>query len=1240
MMMENVHHGTVKLTILVTIVSCCFGLSNAAVYYVKPNENTTCSHIRYECHTLSYYLNVGSYFRSNTTMVFLQGTHSANRSAIIEQVSSLTLVGESGSPEDEEPSAKIKCTQESVGFEFINVIDLHIENLTFSECGQALPKSESHTHSRAAVRLKTVTNLSLFGISVSKSKGYGIYADQILGSSYIQDSTFIQNNGSDMYQGGNAILFYSHCPNTRKTNSLHIEGSRFLSGHNPHHGSLAAGLTLFIECTNVRVTLNNVTFQGNEAFDGGNLAIIYHNVTHNFVYPVIVNNSQIENGRGHLGGGMFVTFHEEPAKSTISCSTLEATNTIMHISNTNFSENHAVSAGGGMYLRLQESPSVFCNTREIKIENCTFERNTLAHKSHGGVAVHTITMEVPSFLRHGMPQFETTFALCKFFQNLLHKNAYNASGSGAVFTIGSPNTNFIDCILENNSCTAISSIKSNLIFEGNNTIRYNNGSSGGGLVLCQDSFMFLKPHSIVTFDSNKADHVGGAIYIEKECLQSKPACFFQPHTDIIVQPHLLNTTRVRLLNNQAKYAGTAIYGGSVDYCYFFRLLSDIIHQDSAKVFDEVFDQSNSSSFISSDPYDVCLCNITTNMPICNTINVGRAPFPGQNFTVTVAIAGQRAGTVPGVVLARVAANTKGNPTLGNLQNSQTISTTSCTNLSYAVFSNQTSESVILTVQQSEISSVIPHYHRLLHLTVSLLPCPIGFQLRKDVPVFCDCHPMLAKLGFICHINNQTIQRPPREWVGYYNRSSENGTTETVILNGKCPFDFCKSYKVDLTSSNVTLTGDEQCAFHRTGVLCGACTHGLSIVLGNSKCLPCSNVYLLLLIPFALAGLFLVIFLIACNLTVSEGTMSGLIFYANIVQVNRTTFFPDNDANSLTVFIAWLNLDLGIQTCFYNGMNAYTKAWLQFVFPIYIWLIAGLIILLSRRYNLVARLMGKNAVKVLATLFLLSFAKLQRAIISAFSFTLLTPSVGKDKYVWLLDGKVTYLKGIHITFFVTALIASLLLLLYTGMLLFIQCLQRSNFRVLATVKRLKPLFDAYTGPFKDNCGFWTGLLLLIRSILLVIFAVNVLGENSLNLLTIAIASLLILAVAWAFHSVYKKQYLNVLESFFFLNLGILSSGVCYAKIIGWSTKPVTFTSVGITFLVLIAILLFHTYKQVASSKKWRRFLAWLAKKKISQTVIEPVDQGDLYEEESDNEQLPPVVRFNEYREPLLSSHAAD
>ena len=78
------------------------------------------------------------------------------------------------------------------------------------------------------------------------------------------------------------------------------------------------------------------------------------------------------------------------------------------------------------------------------------------------------------------------------------------------------------------------------------------------------------------------------------------------------------------------------------------------------------------------------------------------------------------------------------------------------------------------------------------------------------------------------------------------------------------------------------------------------------------------------VPFALMGVALVILLFVCKLTVATGTLSGLVFYANIVGVNRTIFLPVESTDPLLVFIAWLNLDFGIETCFYDGMDAYSK----------------------------------------------------------------------------------------------------------------------------------------------------------------------------------------------------------------------------------------------------------------------------------------------------------------------------
>lgn len=138
------------------------------------------------------------------------------------------------------------------------------------------------------------------------------------------------------------------------------------------------------------------------------------------------------------------------------------------------------------------------------------------------------------------------------------------------------------------------------------------------------------------------------------------------------------------------------------------------------------------------------------------------------------------------------------------------------------------------------------------------------------------------------------------------------------------------------------------------MLCGGCQQGFSLSLGNSQCLKCSNLYLLLMIAFLVAGILFVAFLTVFNLTVADGTLGVLIYYANIVQVNSSIFFPSGKTTVLTIFIAWHNLDLGIQTCFSDGLDMYryVKAWLHFIFPIYVWVLV-IVIIVSSHYSTIA-----------------------------------------------------------------------------------------------------------------------------------------------------------------------------------------------------------------------------------------------------------------------------------------------
>ena len=92
----------------------------------------------------------------------------------------------------------------------------------------------------------------------------------------------------------------------------------------------------------------------------------------------------------------------------------------------------------------------------------------------------------------------------------------------------------------------------------------------------------------------------------------------------------------------------------------------------------------------------------------------------------------------------------------------------------------------------------------------------------------------------------------------------------------------------------------QCAYNHAGVLCGACQEHLSLSLGSSRCLSCHShrpvVLVVILLAAIIAGILLVIALLALNMTVAVGLINNfiIIFYANIVAANSAVFFPSSE----------------------------------------------------------------------------------------------------------------------------------------------------------------------------------------------------------------------------------------------------------------------------------------------------------------------------------------------------------
>ena len=354
--------------------------------------------------------------------------------------------------------------------------------------------------------------------------------------------------------------------------------------------------------------------------------------------------------------------------------------------------------------------------------------------------------------------------------------------------------------------------------------------------------------------------------------------------------------------------------------------------------------------------------------------------------------------------------------------------------------------------------------------------------------------------------------------------------------------------------------------------------------------------ILWLVPlFAVMGLILVLSMLFLDLTVSIGLINGLIFYANILSISGWT----NNYNCsihpiLSVFISWVNLDFGIETCFFSGMDMYQKTWLQFAFPLYIWLLVGLIIVLSHYSTRVMRLLGRKVIPVLATLFLLSYIKILRIVITVFTFSEVLKGDADNRSdklvpckVWIHDGNVDYLRGKHVPLFIVALLFLVVLFLpYTLILTFGQCLRslprRKGLTLLHSTAFIS-IMDAYHAPFNRKHRYWTGLLLLIRCILLVVYIATYFKNNPIDTSIILIITMGLIILKASFKErVYQKLLMNIIENIFLLNLGILAATAYYFndedmdELKNLNVCHSLTASISVAFVTFLAIVACHIY----------------------------------------------------------------
>ena len=505
------------------------------------------------------------------------------------------------------------------------------------------------------------------------------------------------------------------------------------------------------------------------------------------------------------------------------------------------------------------------------------------------------------------------------------------------------------------------------------TFHSNQAKHGGAFFLSTNTrvYTLLIASSVhqIHFIENTADY-GGALYVEDQTntglcnSSSSTECFFQilalypDNLEYVVQQQI---EALNFSQNSATYVGDAIFGGLLDRCTVSQLnplRQQGIVQQGLEFIQSVSNIDN-IDLIVSHPVRLCFC--IENHPNCSNTPLPTYVRKGETFKLSIVAVDQVNHTLESNVTAFISSPDGG---LKEGQQQQSVGT-NCTDVTYNVITPHDSEELLLNA----VGPCGDAYasQRRVQLVFINCTCPIGFQTRANVESNCECECHSNITDYIrletCNSSTESFETKLNAWISYTNITGQN--VYYLLTHSNCPYDFCKSETEQVVISLNNLNDiNRQCDLNRAGVLCGVCQSGYSVSFGSSRCIKCGKhwfIALLGLIVLAIiAGIALVGILLFLNVTVAIGTINGILFYANIINGNASIFFNDLPIPSFpSVFIAWLNLNIGFDVCLFDGMDTFAKTLLQLFFPAYLNLLVFTVIVVSKYSQRFSNMIGKK-----------------------------------------------------------------------------------------------------------------------------------------------------------------------------------------------------------------------------------------------------------------------------------------
>ena len=1145
-------HGLCAVLILILLVHCdsyrhCLQFVSGNTVFINNDSNCSLEYFLCQKGFLSH-----TYIRTLNLSSQHHHTISSGPYCLLENLTNITIQSDNSSQ-----SVLVICSIPWRGFGFFNFSNLQLIGLTFHQCGGEIYLTDAARrytnesryyfgpHQKAVLLISYSNDTVLESVSIKGPyAGFGIVLINLVGLTKAKDID-ISNNvpyHSNVCLGSGLVII-----STDKQSVVHQVGfygeNKIYSNYNCHLSSTpfrthfhlpkqsivsAVGITVVIATNNAYITFSDVTIFNNTSYDLPIVFIIFHS-TRSSVFLNTLNFTQNKAAIGSLdSSGVYIltfTMHMVVNTTNRPANQVRITSSTFH-NNTNT-----------QVVFVEAFLPNYCGLR-IYFTSAIFALNRVSSKGACIYGVHNDFVLV----RSGFLSF--------YIEDTVVKDCHRPY-KGEIGQVSALKFVNIEGVLirgshfSNNIGTAIECYNSMLTLANINTFINNTGFSGGGISLRAFSLLYIYDDIVqVTFINNTAVAYGGGIYSEYLGINR---CFFD-------ESFVHQRRNITLVNNVALLSGNAVYADSLFGC------------NSTTVMTIFHPIPNNNFALVSKPAYIYECSIAAS----NAAYVNVTMYPGEQITIGLSAYDAARNPVYADAFVKLGIRSW---SLEEGEYVRRLYPGICNKIHIKLAVNNGIDRPVHQTVKLYTSSQACFY-----INVKMTPCPVGLDINSNG--FCSCNKFLHSISehfkSIITCTGTNISLPNNAWFG-------------VSLTNKQAFSFvCHHGYCSLTAVYDALNTDSLCLYERTGITCGACRNEFSTVFGSDECLVCSNIWLITIVGYAIAGLLIVLILFLLKMTVSNGILGGLVFFANMCIVNEHDQILSHSVYTypFSIALSFLNLNLGFRLCFYDGMTTVMKVGLQFAFPIYLWLLVLFLVISSRFSSCLTNLIVDNSVQVLATLFQFSFAKLLSTITMIFTSVKVYDAVKSSELrphtMWFYDGNIEYLKEGHLILFVLAtMTASLFIIPY----LIITCCASKLVRFHIS-HYFHPLIDAYHGPYKVKCGYWLG----VRQFLIVasygLYA-GLRGTRPLLLISLQTISVAVFMIVQSHLKPFKNKFVGLLDMWFVLLLFMLN--IMVAMFLYGSKQstgtPYIMGILGVYLVTVAIVFMYHILSAMRCTRLW-------------------------------------------------------